>query len=242
MWGLRGLYNFGKWGKGKQQQPPPIATSSTRVKVVDEDQHEGEEEGEGGEMPTGLKGRWSAGGEVYFSAQERSAGLSTGLRFSTLPDSVLGGGGAVSQPPTTVTATLNPIMGQLSTAYAVQTSKDSTLASRFDFNMYSYDADLTVGGEWFQRKNSNKKGKPTKLSNHTGVEDEFEGTTKRDTFDAFGRGVQEGESTTAVLNRLNNNDAEDEVTAVLKVRASTNSVSFFLYFIFFFSSLPLLEG
>ncbi|GAA5896367.1 Mdm10p [Sporobolomyces salmoneus] len=206
MWGVRGLYNFGKWGKGLQHQTEQTTTgggeagaSGSRERVVDEEE----------EMPTGLKGRWSAGGEVYFSAQERSAGLSTGLRFSTIPESA----GGPPQPPTTVTATLNPIMGQLSTAYAVQTSRDSSLASRFDFNMYSYDADLTIGGEWFQRKNRKGKGKA--------VETQGGEVQTRETFDAFGRGVEEGEST-AVLRRKNN-DAEDEITAVLKVRASTNS-------------------
>lgn len=217
MWGVRGLYNFGKWGKGQHAtsntsapghahgpdsaegaNPPRAGAPHGRERVVDEEE----------EMPTGLKGRWSAGGEVYFSAQERSAGLSTGLRFSTIPESA----GGPPQPPTTVTATLNPIMGQLSTAYAVQTSRDSSLASRFDFNMYSYDADLTIGGEWFQRKNS-RKGRATSV----------EVPAPEETFDAFGRGLVAGESS-GILRR-NNRDAEDEVTAVVKVRASTNSVS-----------------
>lgn len=230
MWGARGLYNFGKWGKGvvghhevhppSRPSSPPVTTTRTsdsiattegnpvvvktrsRERVVDEEE----------EMPTagGLKGRWSLGGEVYFSAQERSAGLSTGLRFSTIPESV---GGVPVQPATTVTATLNPIMGQLSTAYSVETSRDSSLASRFDFNMYSYDADLTVGGEWFQRKNKNKKARAKAAT--------VEAASPVETFDAFGRGAQGGTST-GILRRVNN-DAEDEITAVLKVRASTNS-------------------
>lgn len=211
MWGARGLYNFGKWGKGGIEAMTTTTPhgevdssrgSSGREKVIVDEEED---------APTGLKGRWSAGGEVYFSAQERSAGLSTGLRFSTIPESV----GGPSQPPTTVTATLNPIMGQLSTAYAVMTSRDSSLASRFDFNMYSYDAELTVGGEWFQRRKAKGKGKAVESS-------EFE---TRETFDAFGRGTMETSGTKAVSKRKQNNDAEDEVMAVLKVRASTNSVS-----------------
>jgi len=217
MWGLRGLWNFGKWGNPDTLPPSQHSPSTTshdsnrrREKVVDEEE----------EMPTGLKGRWSAGGEVYFSAQERSAGLSTGLRFSTIPESE----GGPPQPPTTVTATLNPIMGQLSTAYSVKTGRDSSLASRFDFNMYSYDADFTVGGEWFQRrKGGSRKGKEREV-----LEEEIEGG-KKATFDAFGRGVEEEGGGTAVQRRKNN-DSEDEITAVLKLRASTNSVSFPLLF------------
>ncbi|GAA6061051.1 hypothetical protein JCM10212_004625 [Sporobolomyces blumeae] len=202
MWGARGLYNFGKWGGGTVElaehgdAAAERVLQQTRERVVDEED----------EVPTGLKGRWSAGGEVYFSAQERSAGLSTGVRFSTIPEAQ----GGPPQPPTTVTATLNPIMGQLSTAYAVQTGRDSSLASRFDFNMYSYDADLTVGGEWFQRKSSSssKKGKA-----------KADQDAPQPTFDAFGRGPEDEEA----VARRKNHDADDEVTAVLKVRASTNS-------------------
>ncbi|GAA5922038.1 Mdm10p [Sporobolomyces koalae] len=201
MWGARALYNFGKSGSGASL--PDLTSQATSDPTRGLEEEDGEEE-----MPTGLKGRWSAGGEVYFSAQERSAGLSTGLRFSTIPESA----GGPSQPPTTVTATLNPIMGQLSTAYAVQTSKDSSLASRFDFNMYSYDADLSIGGEWFQRKNKKGKAKDTSIE---------ETRQTSGTFDAFGRGVGHGEEQ-GILKRKNN-DAEDEITAVLKLRASTNS-------------------
>ncbi|GAA5918846.1 hypothetical protein JCM1841_002768 [Sporobolomyces salmonicolor] len=206
MWGVRGLYNFGRWGSGLALETAPTEPGggkpAARERVVDEED----------ELPTGLKGRWSAGGEVYFSAQERSAGLSTGLRFTTLPESA----GGPAQPPTTLTATLNPIMGQLSTAYAVQTGKDSSLASRFDFNLYSYDADLTVGGEWFQRRGDSANAKGHER-------DADEATALPPTFDAFGRGGPDDDAPEKAPARRRNHDAEDEITAVLKVRASTNS-------------------
>lgn len=205
MWGMRGLWNFGKSGSGEEVEveveeklegpPTRDAELEKRERVVDEEE----------EMSTGLKGRWSAGGEVYFSAQERSAGVSTGVRFCTLPESFnLNAGAIPTQPPTTITATLNPIMGQLSTAYTVAISPDSALASRFDFNMFSYDADLTFGGEWFQR---NKKR--VKLE---------EVTPKIQDFDAFGRGgLDKGK---VPVER----EEEGEVNGVLKFRASTNTV------------------
>lgn len=219
MWGARGLYNFGKWGGGQATGTGAGDDEGSRERVVDEEE----------EMSTGLKGRWSAGGEVFFSAQERSGGVSTAVRFSTLPESanpLYLPPGAPSQPPTTITATLNPIMGQLSTAYSVGVSNDTALASRFDFNLYSYDADLTFGGEWFQRRKRKalaesvvKAEKPLPPS-----------------FDAFGR---EQEAITPVdagqqkiisappppAPKVAINGAEDdEVIGVLKLRASTNTV------------------
>lgn len=201
MWGLRGLYNFGRWGEpGAASTAVPVSPGTggagpeMRERAVDEED----------EMPAGLKGRWSAGGEIYFSAQERSAGVSTGVRFTTIPESA----GGPPQPPTYISATINPIMGQLSTAYAVRVGRDASLASRFDFNLYSYDADLTVGGEWFQRRTP-AKDKAREEEHKAGA-----------TFDAFGRGADDEET----KRRRRNNDAEDEVLGVLKVRASTNAV------------------
>ncbi|GAA5892049.1 hypothetical protein JCM6882_005678 [Rhodosporidiobolus microsporus] len=200
MWGARGLYNFGRWGSG-------TASTSTQAEAAESAPPEAAEEED--ETSSGLKGRWSAGGEIYFSAQERSAGVSTGVRFTTLPPGADSSSSPPHQPPTTLTATLNPIMGQLSTAYAVQVGRDAALASRFDFNLYSYDADLTVGGEWYQRR------MPAK-----GKEREKDGVVEAaKTFDAFGRGVDEEEE----RRKKKNTDADDEVLGVLKVRASTNS-------------------
>ncbi|GAA6032045.1 hypothetical protein JCM8097_003402 [Rhodosporidiobolus ruineniae] len=207
MWGVRGLYNFGRWGSGESPSssasPPSSATEEdgSGRRVDDED-----------EMPTGLKGRWSAGGEIYFSAQERSAGVSTGLRFTTIPESA----GGPPQPPTAITATLNPIMGQLSTAYAVQVGRDAALASRFDFNLYSYDAELTVGGEWFQRKTRAKARAEREEEERRAGE-----VAVAAGFDAFGRGGGDEEGERRRLKK--STDAEDEVLGVLKVRASTNS-------------------
>lgn len=217
MWGARGLYNFGKWGGGAAVAAAAAAAAASsggtyedasgRERVVDEEE----------ELSTGLKGRWSAGGEVFFSAQERSGGVSTALRFSTLPESTTPYHGTPPQPPTVITATLNPIMGQLSTAYSVGVNTDTALASRFDFNLYSYDAELTFGGEWFQRR----KRRPL-------LGDVDEGKTEKElppTFDAFGR-EHEGESRVekgAKLPMLPKKE-EDEVIGVLKMRASTNTV------------------
>lgn len=59
-----------------------------------------------------------------------------------------------SQPPTTITAVLNPILGHISAAYASRVSQDLALCSRFDFNVYSYESEWTMGAEWWVRRPS----------------------------------------------------------------------------------------
>lgn len=70
MWGVRFLYNFGKLGAAldnstEGDQPSVLLEASqSEVKRVDEEEA----------MEGGLKGRISAGAELYFSAREKSAG------------------------------------------------------------------------------------------------------------------------------------------------------------------------
>lgn len=47
-------------------------------------------------------------------------------------------------------------MGHLSTAYAARVSRDLALCSRFDFNMYSYESEWTMGAEWWIRRSLGK--------------------------------------------------------------------------------------
>ncbi|KIJ70259.1 hypothetical protein HYDPIDRAFT_172130 [Hydnomerulius pinastri MD-312] len=158
MWGVRVLHNFGRLGSPVEPTEDPNSSSGPRPKRVDE------EDATGG----GLKGRVSAGAEFYISAKEKSAGVSTGIRFTTLPDasppsfqtpspsssplSLASPRGPPSQPPTTITALFNPMMGHLSAAYAARVSRDLSLCSRFDFNVYSYDSEWTMGAEWWMRR------------------------------------------------------------------------------------------
>lgn len=134
--GVRGLYNFGP-------DPPPthppfeplpdpsistankaavIATASARMQP---------------------HGRFSAGGEIYYGLLNKSGGVSTGLRFTTLPSH--------TGFPYTMTLTLNPLMGNLSSTYSVLASPLLALSSRFDFNVYSYESELQVGSELWRR-------------------------------------------------------------------------------------------
>lgn len=176
MVGVRMLHNFGKLAAPDESERSGFTASRggaggmTKMKRIDEEDA----------MEGGLKGRISAGAEIYFSAQEKSAGVSTGIRFTTLPDatppsfqpptepstSVLPSSVSsitsshVCQPATTITALFNPMMGHISGAYTAQVSRDLSLSSRFDFNVYSYESEWTMGAEWWLRPSRSKLAAP----------------------------------------------------------------------------------
>ena len=89
-------------------------------------------------------GRFSAGAEMYYGSLNKSGGVSFGGRFATLP--------AHKGIPLTATLTLNPLMGNFSTTYAVKAGRNLALCSRFDFNVYSYESDLVLGCELWSIK------------------------------------------------------------------------------------------
>lgn len=76
--------------------------------------------------------------------------VSTGLRFTTIPPSAppLPNPPPVS-PPTTLTLLYNPLIGYISSAYSAQIAPSVALSSRFGVNVYSYESDLCIGGEWW---------------------------------------------------------------------------------------------
>ena len=163
MLGVRLLHNFGKLAPSPEEaaKAQQSVSNGSRRKRVDEEEA----------MEGGLKGRISAGAEVYFSARERSAGVSTGIRFTTLPDatppsfqltptpsSALSSSlpYTPSQPPTSITALFNPMLGHVSGAYAARVTRNLSMCSRFDFNVYSYESEWTMGMEWWMRRSRSK--------------------------------------------------------------------------------------
>lgn len=46
-----------------------------------------------------------------------------------------------------MTLTLNPLMGNVSSSYAVKAGQNLALCSRFNFNFYSYESDVQLGME-----------------------------------------------------------------------------------------------
>jgi len=122
--GVRGLYNFNRDTRDTN------STSATTEKAKEKATEK-------------VIGRFSAGAELYYGILNKSAGISTGLRYATLP----------TNPglPITMTLTLNPLMGHLSATYAVR-GGTSAFCSRFEFNMYSYESDLVLGLEVWRRQ------------------------------------------------------------------------------------------
>ncbi|TDL29467.1 hypothetical protein BD410DRAFT_779869 [Rickenella mellea] len=163
LWGVKVLRNFGKLANSDATEDNSNYSGDTNagLKRVDEEDA----------MEGGLRGRISAGAELFVGS-EKSAGVSLGVRFATLHDLDVTRTQAVplhprtppSQPPTIITSIINPITGQIETAYAARASKDLSLCSRFTFNMNSYDSEWTMGAEWWMRR------KP--LSSTTGSEHE----------------------------------------------------------------------
>jgi distribution and morphology protein 10 len=140
--------------------------------------------------------------------------VSTGIRFTTLPDATppsfhlpgdsssalsMASPRGLPSPPTTITALFNPMMGHVSGAYAARVSRDLALCSRFDFNVYSYESEWTMGAEYWLRRT------PPKLSPN--------------------------DSPSIPLPPPSGSHSWDDVRGVVKARASTNNVqSTFLNF------------
>jgi distribution and morphology protein 10 len=131
--GVRGLYNFGV--DPRQVALPTIDHDSTRLPQGESQYHQ---------LRSSPYGRFSAGMELYYGVLNKSGGMSTGLRFTTLPRH--------TGFPYTMTLTLNPLMGNVSSTYAVKAGKNVALCSQFDFNFYSYESDLRLGIEFWRRR------------------------------------------------------------------------------------------
>ena len=135
--GVRGLYNFGpdpppSRAAFELSPDPTVSTANEAAALVTTSE------------PSQPHGRFSAGGEIYYGLLNKSGGISTGLRFTTLASH--------TGFPYTMTLTLNPLMGNLSSTYSVLASPLLALSSRFDFNVYSYESELQVGSELWRRK------------------------------------------------------------------------------------------
>ncbi|WYZ39859.1 hypothetical protein EsH8_IV_000200 [Colletotrichum jinshuiense] len=138
--GFRGIYNFG--GDVGNIPPPPPRTGGRL---------NGKPNGPSDDAKERIYGRFSAGGEIYYGTLNKSGGVSVGGRFATLPEH--------RGTPLTATLTLNPLMGNISASYAVVAGKHCSLATRMDFNVYSYESDWSVGMELW-RKNLTRNLEP----------------------------------------------------------------------------------
>ncbi|KAJ2708927.1 Mitochondrial distribution and morphology protein 10, partial [Coemansia spiralis] len=128
LFGLRGQYNFGDVdaldaaARAYQRRSQGVARG-----VPDEKMH----------------GRLSAGGEMYYGAQESSGGLSAGVRYRH------------DVPLLTELACItSPLMGHVSLAWTQQVQERVCAAARYDFNAFSLSSALAVGAEWQLDANS----------------------------------------------------------------------------------------
>ncbi|KAL2826519.1 hypothetical protein BDW59DRAFT_145298 [Aspergillus cavernicola] len=129
LFGWRGLWNFGP--------DPRTHSNAARLSLL------------------------SAGAEAYYSPVSSLLGMSTGLRFSTLPaatdpqtsSTTHNASTPISTFPYTLTLTLTPLTGSLSTSYSLRASPNLSLSSRFGFNVYSWESEMVAGCElWRQSK------------------------------------------------------------------------------------------
>ncbi|TDZ18707.1 Mitochondrial distribution and morphology protein 10 [Colletotrichum orbiculare MAFF 240422] len=120
--GFRGLYHF-----GGDAENSGVRRSAKHAEEIKER----------------IYGRFSAGGEIYYGTLNKSGGVSVGGRFATLPEH--------TGTPLTATVSLNPLIGHITTTYAVRAGQHCSLASRFDFNVYSYDSTFSMGMELWRK-------------------------------------------------------------------------------------------
>jgi distribution and morphology protein 10 len=97
----------------------------------------------GGGEKERIYGRFSTGAEIYYGTLNKSGGMSLGGRFATLP--------AHNGTPLSATVTINPLMGNFAATYAVVAGKHCSLATRYEFNIFSYESAWAVGMELWRK-------------------------------------------------------------------------------------------
>lgn len=135
----------------------------------------------------------SMGTEIWYAARTMLPGLSTAFKYSLL----------AKDTPLTMTLAVNPILGHMSSTYTVKTSKSSKFCSRYDFNLYSYDSNLTLGFELFSESLGDVKKRfvlpsiqeKREAVEKTIVEDKKIETTKQDSKGIQGIDTKHGKET-----------------------------------------------
>lgn len=178
--GLRGLWNFGFPTQPSTKQNPQSELNAESADGL----RDLPSLAESTPRPPAIQSKpslLSAGGEIYYSPLSSVIGLSTGLRFTTLPPARPGSvpSSATSRPlagtstaltsaaasavssttassfPYTMTLTVTPLTGSLSSTYSIKPTPNLALSSRFGFNVYSWESEYVLGAEiWRQTRKS----------------------------------------------------------------------------------------
>ncbi|GAV55427.1 hypothetical protein ZYGR_0AV00580 [Zygosaccharomyces rouxii] len=85
----------------------------------------------------------SLGCELWLGIVTLSPGCSTSLRYCTHSPN--------TGRPQTLTLTWNPLFGHISSTYTAKTSSSSTFSTKYDFNLYSIESNLSFGCEFWRR-------------------------------------------------------------------------------------------
>lgn len=85
----------------------------------------------------------SVGGELWFGVLNTTPACSTTLRYCTHS--------ANTGKPLTLTLSWNPLFGHVSSTYSVKTSSGATFSSKYDFNLYSIESNLSFGCDLWRR-------------------------------------------------------------------------------------------
>jgi distribution and morphology protein 10 len=105
----------------------------------------------------------------------------------------------------------------MSAAYAARATRDLSLCSRFDFNIYSYESEWTLGAEWWLRRGAAKaiaEGQKEKEDDEPVMLDDMS---------------PPGQETPSPFPAASISTLGGDVTGVVKARISTSSVSHRLY-------------
>lgn len=81
-----------------------------------------------------------AGMELFFAANKKSPGVSTSLKYLKSSENA----------PFALTLVNNPLMGSVYLSYTVCPTDLTSLSVQFDYNIYSYLSDLTIGCEIYR--------------------------------------------------------------------------------------------
>ncbi|KAI8841320.1 hypothetical protein BC829DRAFT_402626, partial [Chytridium lagenaria] len=86
---------------------------------------------------------------VYYTAKERSGGLSCGAQYRDESENDM----------SVITFAANPMMGHVGSSYTTNVSPHTTMSTSYQFNVYSYDSDVAVGIEYSPSEGHLLKGK-----------------------------------------------------------------------------------
>ncbi|KAI9204962.1 uncharacterized protein BJ171DRAFT_93152 [Polychytrium aggregatum] len=86
-----------------------------------------------------LNSGWAVGGELYYTARERSGGLSLGARYSRQ---------YAETAHSVMSFVCNPMMGHLSATYTATVRPHLDISTRYDLNVFSFESDVSAGLEY----------------------------------------------------------------------------------------------